>query len=205
MPEDKKLTPPDARPPLVLASASPRRRQLLQAAGLDFEIVESGVDEQMHESESGRDFALRMAGEKALAVSTRRPETLVLGADTVVEIDAEILGKPQSQEEARTMLQKLSGQVHRVFTGFALARAGQIVESAAIESLVRFRELSGAEIERYIATEEPYDKAGGYAVQGDAGEFIAAVEGSTANVMGLPIDEVLEALRRHGVDNGLPH
>jgi septum formation protein len=197
MPNEKIITPPS--PGLVLASASPRRRQLLRQAGFDFEIVESGIDELMRESEAGRDFALRMACEKALAVSLRRPRALVLGADTVVEIDGEILGKPQDQNEARRMLQKLSGQVHRVFTGFALARAGQIVESAAIESLVRFRELSEVEIERYIATAEPYDKAGGYAVQGDAGEFIAAIEGSTANVMGLPIDEVLQALRRHGL------
>ncbi len=185
--------------PLVLASGSPRRRQLLTEAGVEFEIIESGIDEQMREREAGRDFALRMAREKALAISGRRPQALVLGADTVVEIDAEILGKPQDREEARAMLRKLSGQVHRVFTGFALARAGSIAESAAILSEVRFRQLTDAEIERYIITDEPYDKAGGYAVQGEAGTFIAAVQGSIANVMGLPIDEVLQALRRHGI------
>ncbi|SRR5579875_951137 len=201
MPEDKTIRHPDTHPPLVLASTSPRRRQLLQGAGLGFEIVESGVDEQMRQSESGRSFALRMACEKALAVSGRRPDALVLGADTVVEIEGEILGKPQTPDEARSMLQKLSGRVHRVFTGFALARRSIIVESAAVLSQVRFRELARADIERYIATQEPYDKAGGYAVQGEAGEFIAAVEGSITNVMGLPIDEVLEALRRHGIGN----
>lgn len=183
----------------MLASASPRRRQLLAQAGIEFEIVESGVDEHRADGETGPDFALRMACEKALAVSLRRPDALILGADTVVEIDGEILGKPQDRSEARTMLHKLSGRVHRVFTGFALARAASLVESDAIVSGVRFRELSEAEVEQYIATNEPYDKAGGYAIQGDAGDFIAAVEGSTANVMGLPIDEVLEALRRHGV------
>jgi len=183
----------------VLASASPRRRQLLAQAGVEFEIVESGVDEHRAPDESGPDFALRMACEKALAVSAGRPDALVLGADTVVEIDGDILGKPHDCGEARRMLQKLSGRMHRVFTGFALARGGRIVERDAIVSGVRFRELSDAEVEQYIATNEPYDKAGGYAIQGDAGEFIAAVEGSTANVMGLPIDEVLEALRRNGV------
>lgn len=183
----------------VLASASPRRRQLLAQAGIEFEIVESGVDEHRADGETGPDFALRMACEKALAVSLRRPDALILGADTVVEIEGEILGKPQDRSEARMMLHKLSGRVHRVFTGFALARAGSLVESDAIVSGVRFRELSEAEVEQYIATNEPYDKAGGYAIQGDAGDFIAAVEGSTANVMGLPIDEVLEALRRHRV------
>ncbi len=182
----------------MLASASPRRRKLLEQAGVEFEIIESGIDEQRQHAESGPDFARRMASEKALAVSARRPAALVLGADTVVEIDGEILGKPHGPREARRMLRMLSGRVHRVFTGFALARAGQVVESAAIASGVRFRELSDAEVERYIATNEPYDKAGGYAIQGDAGDFIAAVQGSTTNVMGLPIDDVLKALRRHG-------
>jgi len=153
----------------------------------------------MRDGEAGREFALRMAREKALAVSRRRPRELVLGADTVVEIDAEILGKPQHPDEARSMLRKLSGRVHRVYTGFALARGGRVAESAAVLSSVRFRDLSEAEIERYVASDEPYDKAGGYAVQGEAGNFIAAVEGSIANVMGLPIDEVRQALRRHGI------
>jgi septum formation protein len=195
----EKIISSDATFRLVLASASPRRRQLLAQAGLEFEIVESGIDEHRRDGESGPDFARRMACEKAAAVSLRRLDALVLGADTVVEIDGEILGKPLDPPQARAMLRKLSGRVHRVFTGFALAHAGQVVESAAIASGVRFRALSGAEVEQYIATNEPYDKAGGYAIQGDAGDFIAAVEGSTANVMGLPIDEVLAALHRHGI------
>jgi septum formation protein len=193
---EKKITAATA-PGLILASASPRRRQLLADASVKFEAVESGIDERRKEGESGPAFARRMACEKALAVSAQRGDTLVLGADTVVEIDGEILGKPRDAAEARRMLRMLSGRVHRVFTGFALARGGAIVESASIVSTVRFRELSEPEVERYIATGEPYDKAGGYAVQGDAGDFIAAVEGSIANVMGLPIDEVLEAVRRH--------
>lgn len=194
-------TPGDRSSGLILASASPRRRQLLAQAGVQFEIVESGIDERREEAEPGPDFATRMACEKALAVSNRRPDALVLGADTIVEIDGEILGKPHDADEARGMLYKLSGRVHRVFTGFALARDGRITERAAIASEVRFRTLSEPEVERYIATTEPYDKAGGYAIQGDAGDFIAAVDGSTANVMGLPIDEVLEALRRHGIES----
>lgn len=187
------------QPVLILASASPRRRQLLAQAGVDFEIIESGIDERRDEAEPGPDFALRMGCEKALAVSARRPDALVLGADTVVELDGEIFGKPQNPDDARRMLRMLSARIHRVFTGFALARGGRLVARAAIVSAVRFRPLSDAEIERYIVTSEPYDKAGGYAIQGDAGNFVAAVEGSTANVMGLPIDEVLEALRRHGI------
>ena len=200
MADEKIFTPSTVRdrPVLILASASPRRRQLLAQAGLDFEIVESGVDERREQAEPGPDFALRMACEKALAVSARRTDALVLGADTVVEIEGEILGKPRNPDDARRMLLMLSAQVHRVFTGFALARERRVVERAAIVSAVRFRTLADAEVERYIATGEPYDKAGGYAIQGDGGDFIAAVEGSTANVMGLPIDEVLDALRRHG-------
>ena len=194
-------TPGDRPPALILASASPRRRQLLAQAGVEFEIVESGIDERREPAEPGPDFATRMACEKALAVSNRRPAALVLGADTIVEINGEILGKPHDAGEARAMLYKLSGRVHRVFTGFALARGGTIAERAAIASEVRFRTLSEPEVERYIATSEPYDKAGGYAIQGDAGDFIAAVDGSTANVMGLPIDEVLAALRRHGIES----
>ena len=197
MPGEKIITlQPASR--LVLASASPRRRQLLADAGVEFEIIESGIDEQRRQGESGPDFARRMACEKALAVSARRPDALVLGADTIVEIRGEILGKPHDPPEARSMLRKLSGRVHQVLTGFALARDGRVVESAVIASGVRFRKLSRAEVDRYIATNEPYDKAGGYAIQGEAGDFIAAVEGSTTNVMGLPIDDVIEALRRHG-------
>lgn len=199
MPGQKIITPQPASG-LVLASASPRRRQLLAQAGLEFEIVESGIDEHRLRGESGPDFARRMACEKALAVSVRRLAALVLGADTIVEIEGEILGKPSDPPQARRMLNQLSGRTHRVFTGFALARAGHIVESNAIVSGVRFRELSRSEIETYIATSEPYDKAGAYAIQGDGGEFIAAVEGSSSNVMGLPLDEVLQALRRNGID-----
>src|ERR1700730_8228678 len=128
--------------PLVLASASPRRKTLLEAAGLSFEIVESGIDEIRRDGESAIDFAMRMAAEKALNVSASRPDALVLAADTIVECDGQILGKPVDPAEARAMLQTLSGNTHTVVTAFAIASARTIAESLAVSSRVTFRRLS---------------------------------------------------------------
>jgi nucleoside triphosphate pyrophosphatase len=187
------------RPHLILASSSPRRRQLLSDAKIAFEAVESGIAEEIVEEESASNFALRMAREKALAVSRSRLQELVLGADTVVECEGQILGKPRDASEACRMLETLSGRTHIVVTAFALARNGEILESAPIVSRVTFRHLSLAEIERYVASGEPMDKAGAYGIQGDSAGFIAAVDGSRDNVMGLPVAEVLAALAKHGI------
>lgn len=187
---------------LILASASPRRRELLARARVEFEVIESGVAETRLENESARDYACRMAGRKALAVSARFSARLVLGADTVVECAGEVLGKPESVAEARRMLGLLSGRAHTVTTAFALARAGRVLEGAAVESRVTFRELSGAEIEAYIESSEPFDKAGAYGIQELGARLIARLEGSRENVMGLPTREILEALGRLGVEGG---
>jgi septum formation protein len=184
---------------LILASASPRRKTLLGAAGVDFEIIESGIPEIRRQDESARDFALRMAQEKALSVSLRFPGAIVLAADTTVECNGEILGKPEDDDDARRMLRTLSGNTHTVVTAFALARAGAIVESIPVNSRVTFRPLEYAEIDVYIATAEPLDKAGAYGIQGASAGFIAQIEGSRDNVMGLPVREVLAALRRNGI------
>ena len=184
---------------LVLASASPRRKMLLGAAGLVFDIVESGIDEIRHDSESAADFALRMAREKALNVSTRLPDALVLAADTIVECDGQILGKPADGTEARAMLRTLSDNTHTVVTAFAIASAGAIADSLPVTSSVTFRALSVEEIAAYVASGEPLDKAGAYGIQDAGAGFIARVEGSRDNVMGLPMREVLAALRRHGI------
>ncbi|MBI3758340.1 MAG: septum formation protein Maf [Deltaproteobacteria bacterium] len=184
---------------LVLASASPRRKSLLEAAGIAFEIVESGIDEVRLDGEGGADFALRMAREKVLNVSTRVPDALVLAADTIVECDGRILGKPIDAAEACSMLQTLSGNTHTVVTAFAIASAGAISESAPILSRVTFRPLSVEEIADYVATGQPLDKAGSYGIQDAGAGFITQVEGERDNVMGLPVREVLEALRRHGI------
>ena len=187
---------------VILASASPRRRQLLAAAGIEFEVIESMVPERRLAGEPARDYALRMAREKARAVSSRFPDAIVIGADTIVMCDAQILEKPAHPEDARRMLAMLSGRTHTVVTAFALARGEKILESTPVESRVTFRKLSASEIDDYIATEEPFDKAGAYGIQGVGGGFISHVEGSRDNVMGLPAQPVVAALARWGVRRG---
>jgi septum formation protein len=185
---------------LLLASASPRRHQLLTQAGVRFEAIESGVQEQRMAGEAAAAYALRLAQDKAGAVAARYPAAWVLGADTVVVVGTEVLEKPRDRAHARWMIGLLAGHAHQVITGFALMRAERLLECQAVTSLVTFRPLSAGEIEAYILTEEPYDKAGAYAVQGQGRSLIEKVEGSLTNVMGLPIEEVMAALARHGID-----
>jgi septum formation protein len=184
---------------VILASGSPRRRQLLGAVGISFEVIESLVPEEHIAGEPARDYALRMARDKARAVSSRHPEAIVVGADTIVVCENQILEKPADAPDAHRMLAMLSARRHTVVTAFALARAGKILESSPVESQVTFRKLSDSEIDAYIATDEPFDKAGAYGIQGIGGGFIAHVEGSRDNVMGLPVDHVVAALARYGV------
>jgi nucleoside triphosphate pyrophosphatase len=184
---------------VILASASPRRRQLLARARIEFEAIESQVPERHVPGEPPREYALRMARDKAAAVSSRLRHAIVVGADTIVVCEDRILEKPVDAADARRMLAMLSGRTHTVVTAFALARGGEILESSPVESRVTFRALSEAEIEDYIATEEPFDKAGAYGIQGIGGGFISQVEGSRDNVMGLPTERVVAALARYGV------
>jgi septum formation protein len=184
---------------LILASGSPRRKALLGAAGLRFDIIESGISEMRVSGERGRDYALRMACEKALSVSARVPDALVLGADTVVICDKTILVKPNNEDEARLMLATLSGKTHTVVTAYALASRGAILEAKPVTSQVTFRPLTSTEIERYVATGEPLDKAGAYGIQGKGEDFIDLVVGSRDNVMGLPLFDVVAAMARFGV------
>ncbi len=184
---------------LILASGSPRRRTLLSAAGLNFSVIESRLHERRRPEEAPTEFALRMARDKAVAVSRKIAHATVLGADTIVAIDGRILGKPKNRADARAMLRKLSGRTHVVVTAFAIARDGTVLESAPVTSRVTFRELGAAEIDAYIASGDPFDKAGAYGIQDRGAHFIAAVEGARDNVMGLPMREVLAALARHGI------
>ena len=183
---------------LVLASASPRRRELLGQLGLSFEVSAADIDETPQRGEAAAAYVLRLAREKAQAVVTRHPGAWVLAADTTVVLGDELLGKPRDPAEAREMLGRLSGRTHEVHTGVALA--GPAAEhSTVVRTRVTFRPLSAGEIAWYVGTGEPLDKAGSYAVQGKGGFLVAAVEGSPTNVIGLPLGETLELLARAGL------
>jgi septum formation protein len=183
---------------LVLASASPRRRELLGQLGLSFEVSAADIDETPHPGEPAQAYVLRLAREKARAVATRHPGAWVLAADTTVALGDELMGKPRDAAEAREMLGRLSGRTHEVHTGVALAGpSGE--HSTVVRTRVTFRPLSPGEIAWYAGTGEPLDKAGSYAVQGKGGFLVAAVEGSPTNVIGLPLGETLELLARAGL------
>ncbi len=182
---------------LVLASASPRRQELLRAAGIWFTVQPADVDETPLAGESARECAERLAREKALAVSRTRPEDLILGADTIVAVDETILGKPIDADDAVRMLRLVSGRVHQVITGVCFvepAAAGQI-RTASETTLVTMNEVSDGEIRAYVATGEPMDKAGAYAIQGMASRWIPRIEGDYSNVVGLPVALVYRMLR----------
>ena len=185
--------------PLILASASPRRAELMRLLGVDFLVLPSGADESCLRRESPQAHVRRLSGGKAEAVAARHPESWVLGADTVVAVGREVLGKPETPGEAGWMLKKLSGREHAVYTGFTLRRidAG-IAIRRVVTSKVSFRKIPDDEIAWYVSSREPYDKAGGYAVQGMAAFFIREIRGSYTNVMGLPLCEVLDAMKKAG-------
>lgn len=185
---------------LILASASPRRRQLLQEAGVAFTVEPSHTDETILPGESPGDYAIRAAREKAQAVATHHPNSWVLGADTIVALNGRIFGKPQSTEDGFTMLRSLSGRSHQVMTAFVLLDcSGQVKKSQVVSSRVTFKSLSDEQIREYLATGEPFDKAGAYAVQGIGAALVEQVEGSYTNVVGLPVEEVLAVLRCVGI------
>ena len=181
------------RPTLILASASPRRADLLSWAGVDFEIRPVDLDESPRPGEAPAEQATRLAREKALAGDDHGPR-LALGADTIVVLEDLVIGKPSGPAEARSHLAALSGRTHQVITAFCLVRAGQLLASQAVSSLVTFRPLTRTMIEGYAATGEGLDKAGAYGLQGRGWALIENVRGSLTNVMGLPLTEVLAAL-----------
>ena len=188
---------PSALPPFVLASTSPRRRWLLEKLGRDFAIVPPNVDELARPDERPDDFAQRMADEKAADVARRRGGAWILAADTVVALDTAALGKPKDAAEAVAMLSALGGRAHTVFTGVTLLRPdGTPAERRVVATPVVFRPLTAGEIDTYIATGEPFDRAGAYAIQGEGAHLVERVDGSYTNVIGLPLPEVAAWLRR---------
>jgi len=189
-------------PALVLASGSPRRAQILTALGLRFRVAVSNVGETMRPGESGEAAAERLARDKAAAVG--RGEALpVLAADTVVLCEGLVLNKPATDDEARDMLRLLSGRAHEVVTGVCLLARGE-ARSGVERTVVTMARMSEDEVRWYAATEEPYDKAGGYHVDGRGSLFIESVSGSPSNVAGLPVRLVLRLIREAGLGLGLP-
>jgi septum formation protein len=180
---------------LVLASQSPRRRALLEHAGLRFKVrAAHGVDESPVPGESPERLAVRLASQKATEVSKRFKHDLVLGCDTIVVSAGQVLGKPVNREEARSMLLRLSNRTHRVMTGLAWVRGGRCVRAERVETDVTFSPIPVSELDRYLSTDEAYDKAGAYGIQGTAGRWVKGLEGDYFNVVGLPVARVLQYL-----------
>jgi septum formation protein len=188
--------------PLVLASASPRRRELLDQAGVACEVIPADIDEEIRPSESPVSMTLRLAREKALAVARRvgeSPPRHVLGSDTTVVLDDEIIGKPTDPEDAVRLLQRLTGRTHRVVTAVAIVETGSgAIFDCAVESRVTMRRAGVEALRDYVATGEPLDKAGAYAIQGEGAWLVTGFEGSRSNIIGLPIEETLALLVQAG-------
>jgi septum formation protein len=184
---------------LILASSSPRRAQILRDAGISFEIAQARISETRTRGETARVMTRRLAEAKARAVARKLEqeprEAIVVGADTIVEVHGRLLGKPESPKAAREMLLRLRGRTHRVVTSVAAIRLPDYAQRVATESTrIRFASLSAAEIAAYVATGEPFDKAGAYAVQGIGGRFIERIEGCYFNVVGLPLAQLYRML-----------
>lgn len=194
---------------LVLASASPRRREILESLGLLFDVLVSDVEEVRAPFEDALAYTQRLATSKASAVAERvrvdDPNAVVLGADTVVVADSEVLEKPRNDADGMRMLLSLSGRTHEVATAFALVHASRgVIHTGVSITKVTFRSILAEEAQQYVATGEGRDKAGGYAVQGIASGFVTRIDGSYANVVGLPASDVLAALLQRGVVKAWP-
>ena len=196
---------------LVLASASPRRAEILRTLGLEFEVRPSAVSERVEPGEAPSALARRLAKDKAKDVASTigarggEGERFVLGADTVVVVDGEILGKPDDDADATRMIARLAGRWHEVITGVALAReGGDPLEDLAVVTRVCFVPMDAARIARYVATGEGSDKAGAYAVQAIGAGLVSRIEGSYSNVVGLPAAETVALLERHGASESWP-
>ncbi len=179
---------------LVLASGSPRRRRFLEELGLDFTIAVGDVDETLRSGESPPAFVSRLAQEKAASIAVDHPEAWVIGADTVVVVADEILGKPADSEDALAMLTRLAGRSHEVWTGFSIIRTASVAVTRAVRTEVTFVSAAADVLAAYVASGEPLDKAGAYGIQGRGGFLVERIDGSYSNVVGLPMAELVEEL-----------
>ena len=186
------------KPSLILASSSPRRREILEAMGLDFTVRAVAVDESPRQGETATDMVVRLASAKAAAIG-QAEEQIIIGADTAVVLGDEIFGKPVDADDALRMLSRLSGQTHQVITGVAVVSAGDMKTVHSVTD-VRFREISTDEARHYWQSGEPEDKAGAYAIQGRGGVFVEAIMGSYTGVVGLPVFETARLLREAGLE-----
>ena len=189
------------QPTLILASSSPRRQELLRQAGIPFQVHAAHINEDQIPGEDAREYAIRLAREKAQAVSKHYPHSYVLGADTIVVVEGEVLGKPKDQADAARILRRLSGRSHEVTTAVSLIAPSARTETRACTTKVYFRELTEDEIQQYVASGEPMDKAGAYAIQGGASRWTDRIEGEWSNVVGLPLSLVTDLLRTNGLLN----
>jgi len=181
----------------ILASKSPRRYELLKQVGLDFDVIPSGIEEDYIKGESPRKHVLRLAEAKALDVGNQYPDRWVIAADTIVYVDHSVLGKPKDREEAKKMLRRLSGREHRVLTGFSVHNLEEGKgDRETVQTAVKVKRLTQPEMDWYMKTGEPFDKAGGYAIQGIGSFMIESIKGSYTNVVGLPICELIQMLSR---------
>ena len=180
---------------LILASISPRREHLLRMIGFDFEVIDSQVDEQSEVYTIPEVHVLELAQKKALKVAEKTNSGLIIGADTIVVLNNQILGKPKDTKQAKEILQELSGKTHTVYTGFAIVEkpSGEML-SEFVKTLVSFRKLADKEIDRYIQSGSPLDKAGGYGIQDQGALFVEKIDGCFYNVMGLPVTKLYQAL-----------
>jgi septum formation protein len=184
---------------LILASGSPRRSELLKKVGLEFDVIPSMIEEDFIEGEPPEKHVLRLAEAKALNIGNQHPDRWVIAADTIVYINHTILGKPKDREEAMEMLQRLNGREHQVLTGFSVRHLEKGVgDREAVQTVVKVKTLTPPEMEWYTNTGEPFDKAGAYAVQGIGSFMIEWIRGSYTNVVGLPLYELMEMLKRLG-------
>jgi nucleoside triphosphate pyrophosphatase len=188
------------RLPMILASSSPRRAELLRASGISFRVQSANVDEAVQVGESSHEYVTRLAREKAAAVSQLCSErAIVLGADTIVVVENELIGKPVDENDASRMLRMLSGKWHEVLTGVALITPSEMSTDSAT-TRVKFASMSDQEIEWYVSSGEPADKAGAYAIQGLASRFVERIEGSYSNVVGLPVETVWKMVKSMGLE-----